>query len=230
MEFMVGCWAIWERRNKAVFEDGEWRADWVVKRARDMLEEIWGVGANTASRRPRVGGGKGGSSKLRVGEQWVRPPDGVHKVNVDAGFVKGEGVGWGAMCRSWSGTIEWAVKEQDKGDVEPKVAEALTIFHGLSAARRMGVKDLIVESDCLNVVEDLKKRRLGRGDIFLIYNDIFSLCSFFYSCSFVFASRNLNSVAHALVHFCPWSVGRRMWLHDVPCYITALAEADLVMH
>ncbi|XP_074300146.1 uncharacterized protein LOC141631362 [Silene latifolia] len=40
VEYMTGCWAIWERRNKAIFEDGEWRADLVVIRVRDLVCEM----------------------------------------------------------------------------------------------------------------------------------------------------------------------------------------------
>ncbi|XP_074290515.1 uncharacterized protein LOC141617231 [Silene latifolia] len=40
VEFMTGCWAIWERRNKAIFEDAELRADLVVQRVRELLWEM----------------------------------------------------------------------------------------------------------------------------------------------------------------------------------------------
>ncbi|XP_074271630.1 uncharacterized protein LOC141595562 [Silene latifolia] len=39
-EFMTICWAIWERRNKALFDDGDWRVESVVTRVREVLWEM----------------------------------------------------------------------------------------------------------------------------------------------------------------------------------------------
>ncbi|XP_074315146.1 uncharacterized protein LOC141651328 [Silene latifolia] len=40
--FMVGCWALWEHRNKVIFEGREVDPNCVVKRVRDVMEEIDG--------------------------------------------------------------------------------------------------------------------------------------------------------------------------------------------
>ncbi|XP_074315550.1 uncharacterized protein LOC141651750 [Silene latifolia] len=176
MNFMMGCWAIWERRNKAVFDDGEWRADWVVRRAKDLFMEMRsasmkGETQGTPGGMLRGGGQMGtdgGGSAAGLEEKWARPREGICKVNVDAGFIKGKGVGWGLVCRGISGMIDWAITIQEQGEIEPKVAEAITVYHGICEARRIGVKDVIIESDCLNVC------------------------------------RKLNSVAHALTHYSPW--------------------------
>ncbi|XP_074293866.1 uncharacterized protein LOC141621046 [Silene latifolia] len=178
-------------------------------------------------------GGGVGQSREAAGmtegerERWSRPRAGVYKVNVDAGLIAGKGVGWGMVCRGSSGAITWAATIQDEGELEPKTAEALAIYHGVQEARRRGEKEVIIESDCLNVVEELNARKQGRSSIHLIYNDILSICNSFESCLVVFVSRKLNSVAHALAHHSPWLLGRREWTIDVPPYIRALAECDL---
>ncbi|KAK9689069.1 hypothetical protein RND81_09G033400 [Saponaria officinalis] len=43
VEFMTGCWAVWEWRNKAVFEGSKMGVEDVVRRARDIMSEIEGM-------------------------------------------------------------------------------------------------------------------------------------------------------------------------------------------
>ncbi|XP_074299194.1 protein FAR1-RELATED SEQUENCE 9-like [Silene latifolia] len=121
-EFMTGCWAIWECRNKAIFEDGMWRADWVVKRTADLLVEM-----KESMEGDRVG--EEGSMVDGLTEQrWSRPEVGLKKFNVDAE------------------TRSMGVKE----------AEAMAILTGLEEVVCCGERRVLVESDCLNVVKDMK--------------------------------------------------------------------------
>ncbi|XP_074267041.1 uncharacterized protein LOC141590340 [Silene latifolia] len=95
---MTGCWAIWERRNKAIFEDGEWNAEMVVRRTRELLLEMMELEGNA----------EGSLGEPRdVG--WKKPEVGLKKINVDAGIFDGIGVGWGAVCRDGDGRVEWSV-------------------------------------------------------------------------------------------------------------------------
>ncbi|XP_074300157.1 uncharacterized protein LOC141631377 [Silene latifolia] len=214
---MVGCWAIWERRNKAIFEDGEWRADWVVNRTRELMGEMmnevegrslrgtgrYGVGIENRVDEVGEGGGRR--------QQWEKPMYGVLKVNVDAGLMRGKGVGWGVVCRNSYGQITCCTAIQEKEERSPKYAEAMAVFHGVQEARSMGARNIIIESDCLEVVENLKMGNEGRSDIHLVYLDIFSICSFFDSVVFSFTRRYFNMVAHSVAHYYPWSLGRRVW-------------------
>ncbi|XP_074289198.1 uncharacterized protein LOC141614345 [Silene latifolia] len=38
--FMTGCWAIWEKRNKALFDQGEWREEEVIRRTHELIWEM----------------------------------------------------------------------------------------------------------------------------------------------------------------------------------------------
>ncbi|XP_074278523.1 uncharacterized protein LOC141602108 [Silene latifolia] len=81
VELMTGCWAIWERRNKAIFEDGDWRADLVVRRVRDLVCKM--AGSRSLTDDGVVCG------VVDDGECWRRPESGVLKVNVDAAVIDG---------------------------------------------------------------------------------------------------------------------------------------------
>ncbi|XP_074265429.1 uncharacterized protein LOC141587860 [Silene latifolia] len=194
---MNGCWAIWERRNKAIFEDGEWRADLVVRRVRDLVCEMAGRGSLDMAREVRgVVEDEGG---------WRRPGGGVPKVNVDAAVMDGVGVGVGldAVCRNDRGEVVWCGVEQGTLVMDPEEEEATAILYGLKEARRMNNHRVILEGDCLNVIQDLQQKRKRRNSIFLIYNDIYVLCNSFDNVTFNWSRRNSNKVAHELAHLRP---------------------------
>ncbi|XP_074313730.1 uncharacterized protein LOC141648922 [Silene latifolia] len=233
--FMTGCWAIWERRNKAIFEDEEWRSGWVIKRVRNLIVEMEGDGEE----RGRMGDeslvlgltGPGEGITTGRGEVvqngWRCPGVGVVKINVDASLLKDIGVGWGLVCRGEDGMAKWTCAIQVQEKWEPEFAEAMAILHGLIEARRAGEQKIIIETDCQRVINAVKSRKRDRSDISLVYEDIFNACIWFDSVSFCFVCRKLNKVAHRLAHFIHWEPGRRVWGVDVPLDITFLIVADL---
>ncbi|XP_074288335.1 uncharacterized protein LOC141613494 [Silene latifolia] len=194
MEFMRACCAIWEKRNKAIFEGEEWRADVVVNRTKELLVDIQQGCAGNGELVADV--------ELCTG--WIKPAEGVKKINVDAGCMEGVGVGWGAVCSDTEGKIEWCGVVRDKRSMAPQEAEAMAILIGFQEARRRENTRVLVENDCLDVVKDSQMRKTGRNEIFLVYDDIFSICSQFEQCSFAFVRRNFNRVAHELAHYAPW--------------------------
>ncbi|XP_074282601.1 uncharacterized protein LOC141607140 [Silene latifolia] len=214
--FMVGCWALWERRNRTLFEEEVWRADLVIQRAREVLWEMSDGAGPLAAPREYVAAG------------WARPERGRVKINVDAGVKEGVGTSWGVVCRGEDGMMLWGATIQARVLYHPTLAEAVAILSGLKEAESRGIRRLIVEGDCEVVIEDLKKRRTGRNDIFLVYYDILKLCRRFDDVSFSFVRRSWNKVAHEYAHVLPWVEGRRSWEGVFPPYIAALADADLV--
>ncbi|XP_074267203.1 uncharacterized protein LOC141590513 [Silene latifolia] len=113
-------------------------------------------------------------------------------------------------------------------EAEAKMAEAEAILVGIKEARRTGCSRIIVEGDCLSVIEELRSRKRGRQDVFLVYDDIFLLCNSFESVVFSFVRRDYNRVAHALAHVNPWSLDRREWSNALPPYIDNIACRDLI--
>ncbi|XP_074297236.1 uncharacterized protein LOC141627940 [Silene latifolia] len=191
---LTGCWAIWEARNRMIFEGRRVCVSEVLCRVRELVEEMEEAGL------PKEGGDV--LEERSSEERWARPEQGYCKVNVDAGRC-GQGVGLGAVCQDGEGGVLWGVTLQQQGPRDPQDLEAEAVFLGLAEARRHGVKKVELESDCLNVIRDLKSRSTGRSDIFQIYDDIHDLCSYFESVKFLFVRRTFNSVAHELAHVRP---------------------------
>ncbi|XP_074267109.1 uncharacterized protein LOC141590414 [Silene latifolia] len=219
--FMTSCWVIWEQRNKLLFDNGKWTSEGVARRVTDVVWEMASMTVGKAEeergRGESTGAGRGG-----------RPSDGMWKINVDAGVKEGLGVGLGAVCRDGDGRVAWAVSVQASGTRCVKMAEAEAILLGLKEAKRVGMRSIIIESDCLNVVADLKKSKKGRSDIFLIYDEILSLVLFFYSVLFTYTRRDCNKLAHLLAHATPWTIGRRFWMDDLPLSFVHAAGQDLI--
>ncbi|XP_074289594.1 uncharacterized protein LOC141614747 [Silene latifolia] len=215
--FMVGCWAKWEARNKLVFEGRSVRNDSIIRRVRDVVDEIWGTREECIKER--------GTAEKEGG--WVRPDKGMVKINIDAGVIEGVGTGWGVVCRDENGEVMWGYTEQGLGEMEPSEAEAEAILSGVKEALKRGCKRAVVESDCQTIIEILRNRKRGRSTLHSIAAEILSLCCQFDFVSWSFVRRQFNSVAHSLGHTRPWFVGRRNWGTVLPPVPRSLVSLDL---
>ncbi|XP_074314098.1 uncharacterized protein LOC141649304 [Silene latifolia] len=174
-KFMVGCWVLWEHRNKVVFDLRETDPQGVIKRALDVLDEIDGGGV--VSGKGREGGENGVVRDRSTG--WMAPREGYVKVNVDAGVKEGEGVSLGVVCRDGSGRVLWGLSCVQEKVWEAQVAEAVAVLEGIKGASRKGHSRIIMESDCLQVIEALKRKSKGRSVLSLVLDDILHACNFF---------------------------------------------------
>ncbi|XP_074314775.1 uncharacterized protein LOC141650469 [Silene latifolia] len=162
-----------------------------------------------ASVRGRDGGERREEREKRAG--WVVPQDGFVKVNVDAGVKEGEGVSLRVVCRDSRGRVLWGVSCVQEQVWEPQVAEAVAVLEGVKEAMRKGHSMVVIESDCLQVIEALKRKYKGRSVLSLVLGDILSASSSFVSVFWSYTSRVNYSVAHALAHVFLRVVGRVLW-------------------
>ncbi|XP_074314293.1 uncharacterized protein LOC141649504 [Silene latifolia] len=99
---------------------------------------------------------------------------------------------------------------------EPLIAEALAVLDGLQEARNRGDRNVMVESDCLQLVDALKEKRKGRSMFSQIIDDILVICNDFQSVLWSHTSRINNCVPHSLAHIMPRVVGRMVWVDVLP--------------
>ncbi|XP_074277477.1 uncharacterized protein LOC141601108 [Silene latifolia] len=147
---------------------------------------------------------------------WAPAPRGFVKVNVDARVKEDEGVSLGLNCRGEMGEVLWGVSIAQDHVWEPHVAEAVAVLEGLKEALRKGFMSVVIESDCLQVVEALKKKLTGRSCFMLVIEEILLLCVSVNSVIWSFSSRVNNIVAHTLVHIYPRTTGRMEWSDTLP--------------
>ncbi|XP_074293878.1 uncharacterized protein LOC141621060 [Silene latifolia] len=147
--------------------------------------------------------GNGGRSKKARDKGWTPPPREYVKVNVDAGVKEGEGVGMGLVCRDEMGRVLWGSSIVQVQSWDPQVAEAAAVLEGVKEALRFGHTRIILESDCLPVIDALKRKAVVRSIFSLVIEDILALCNSFISIIWSFVSRANNCVAHELAHPVP---------------------------
>ncbi|XP_074289389.1 uncharacterized protein LOC141614543 [Silene latifolia] len=225
VRFMIGCWAIWEGRNKKVFEGRESDARLVVRRIWEVEQEL----ERSNEEEEKRGEGSKGRGESRQGERdsWVPTMAGRMKINVDAASKEEVGVGLGIVCRDERGMCLWGVSNRRREHLEPRIAEAVALLEGLKEARERSYRNIVMESDCCQLIEDIKSSKEGRNEYFLVLDDIRSLCNAFDSIVWSFVRRTSNFVAHLLAHYEPNVIGRRVWTFELPPPAATTLLADL---
>ncbi|XP_074315177.1 uncharacterized protein LOC141651359 [Silene latifolia] len=126
------------------------------------------------------------------------------------------------VCMDEGGGVLWGGAVVREQYWEPYFAEAVAVLDGLQAARNRGHQQVVVKSDCLQVIDTPKERRQGRSIFSQIIDDIFELCTEFFSVLWSHASRVNNCVAHALAQITPRVVGSSFWLDVLPPNLQSL--------
>ncbi|XP_074276261.1 uncharacterized protein LOC141600011 [Silene latifolia] len=140
---MLGCWAIWEARNKWVFEGRRVDVQVVIRRVDELtneLEEVEDVGMGCVQAAQGRGGGEGNRVGGRLEEDWMR-------ITCNAGVKEGWGLGLGVACKDAEGGEVWAMAERRRELVEVAEAEVEAILEGVKKAARRGHRRIVVESD-----------------------------------------------------------------------------------
>ncbi|XP_021769837.1 uncharacterized protein LOC110734082 [Chenopodium quinoa] len=159
--------------------------------------------------------------------RW-KPPSGSRvKVNVDAGVWEGLGSSVGAVVRRADGSacaaMTWMVDDR----WAPNIAEAKALLFGLQMPVDLGYKDVVMESDCLGLINAVSSRERGSSTFHLILDDVYHVSSLFESIRWSFVRREGNRVAHELAHCMPWAIGKQVWSSTFPECIVALLNSDL---
>ncbi|XP_074321457.1 uncharacterized protein LOC141657967 [Silene latifolia] len=224
-KLMVGCWAIWEHRNKVIFDNAAVAPEDVVRRAKDVIHEGAGIGNG----RPNGGGHERGGDQREEETGWRPAQEGFVKINVDAGVKEGEGVSTGVVCRDTHGHVIWGVSIGRDQCWEVPFAEATAIMDGLEEAAVRGIRKVEVESDCLSVIEAIRGKQLGRSMFHQLLNDIVMFSSNFESVVWSYASRVNNCVAHGLAHIVPRVVGKVVWEDGLPPSVNTAVAFDRLL-
>ncbi|XBJ07832.1 hypothetical protein VPH35_013286 [Triticum aestivum] len=144
----------------------------------------------------------------RINKQW--DVDAVFHADALQGAV-------GAALRDYKGGFIAASNERLEHVVDAGTAEAYALRHGILLAQQMGISKLIVELDCLEVINTMN-RGFTASCAAAIYSDSLVLTIGYTSVSFVHCPRETNSVAHVLarqvVSALPW-----VWIDEPPAFI-----------
>ncbi|KAM6573212.1 hypothetical protein CsatA_017292 [Cannabis sativa] len=202
------CWAIWGARNDKVWQNKMSTASFIVAFAGSYLEQ-WksAQSSNLESSQTGLVAGDGV-------ESWCAPQRNQVKVNVDASlFGVDQSYGIGMVARDDHGFFLEGVTKKFSGVVRPEIAEAISFREALSWIKNQRWNQVVVETDCLIVVQALRTSCEMRSLFGLIIKECKLLLAELRNVSFHFVKRSANVVAHAfarastLYSGCTFSMG-----------------------
>ncbi|XP_021749902.1 uncharacterized protein LOC110715621 [Chenopodium quinoa] len=128
--------------------------------------------------------------------RWQPPNEGWVKLNVDGG-----------------GEVQFAAARVTEDRWQPLIAEAKALFFGLQTVVNTGFQRVVVESDCLGLINAIVSQDVERSDFYLILDDIYHMSGFLESVSWSFVRRE----------------GSKVWLSNFPSCIVNSLKFDLPM-
>ena len=96
------------------------------------------------------------------------------------------------------------------------------MFTNLKLALEQGWQDVIMESDCLKVIEDMWNNTSVSSELGVIYQNIHNVLRNFRSCSFSFVRREANLIAHILARRVQWFQDEVVWVNQPLLFLSGL--------
>lgn len=140
-------WSIWKERNLAVFEKKRPDPVATIKRANLLIDDYFSFWKGQ-SRVPPSQGLQPMASKV-----WRPPPKGMLKLNSDASFNSTRLIAnAGIIIQNEKGEVCMGLTKVFLA-TSPLVAEALSMRESMIFAKSLGIKNIIFESDCQELVK-----------------------------------------------------------------------------
>lgn len=83
------------------------------------------------------------------------------------------------------------------------MAGAKVILFRLKEGREMGMRRVVLETDCLDLIQTLREGSKGCSSMAMVLYNVLEFISHFDVVRWSFVKRSGNSVAHNLAHFQP---------------------------
>ena len=160
--------------------------------------------------------------------KWEPPPENVICLNTDAAIKQiGAKASWGVVARCMEGKLRgaWAGCEDRRGI--PIVEEARAIRHALVLAKQNGWRNIIIQTDCKRIVDQIRDGKLNDHLAGAVLFDIIALSKDFSSCLFSFVKREGNNVTHQLAKFALKLVSEIAWKESFPSWLSSIAKMDV---
>jgi ribonuclease HI len=106
---------------------------------------------------------------VRVSPCWMKPPEGIIKINFDAAINKNTGlVGLGVIARDCMGNLLGAKRLSKSMLIDAQTAELMAASYAVSFSSKVGFFNVFFEGDALNVIREVNSNppHLSRSDHF----------------------------------------------------------------
>lgn len=187
------CWSIWRARNDLVWNRKRWSAMKIVAKAWEYLSQ-WN-GAQARNYKVPLQPMLAGDGAI----YWAKPKTDVVKITVDAATFSDQGTcGIGIISRDHDGSLLGAKSKQYAEVLNPSMVEAMAIKEALSWAKDRQWSSVILESDCLLVVQLIRSATPMKSRFGQVIEDCRRLRSGFNNFELYFIKRSANMSAHEL--------------------------------
>ncbi|XP_021859944.2 uncharacterized protein [Spinacia oleracea] len=217
---MAIAWAVWFLRNKYV-HDNERGNPGIVTAGFLRLVSDYRLYARKVFTPPT------GMGNTLSATNWIPPPIGLVKINVDANVIDGVRVGLGGVIRNHEGKLLVGGTKRVDAAWGVEMDEAAAVRYGLQLARRLGYNMVWLESDALCVVNAVDSNQEGMSPLFTLLDDIRKLAKCFSTFVISHVKMAGNTVAHLVARWDTKDSNELVCMNSFPQSITTLAELDL---
>jgi ribonuclease HI len=168
------------------------------------------------------------TTKVRVGR--IKPPENSLMLNVDASYNKDRSTGsTGAVIRDSNGHFIAADAKYFEHVLDAPMAEALAHREGLGLASQVGCNRLMVQTDCMEVVETMKQQGMSATASGPIYEECVQVWQDFASISIDRVHREANTVAHDIAREAMVSKSSCSWVDEPSSIILEALVNDVTL-
>ena len=217
---LITMWAIWWARRKAIHDDEFQSPLSMMSFVSRYLEDLE-IATKRAPTRPS-------QPVIQRSRRWIPPGEEAMKINVDGAISRQGGTGASAdVCRDKEGNYLGSSVVVFEGLIDTPSLEAQACNEALALAQDLLLTHVIIASDCMQVVSDIKGVASSSSYAFVI-QEIKARVIDFVGVKFRFEGRETNFEAHALVKAASsLPTGRHLWLGNPPdiiCIPPALVD------
>ncbi|XP_042973060.1 uncharacterized protein LOC122304862 [Carya illinoinensis] len=198
-KFVAIMWGLWYRRNKRIYENISMHINVTVNNALSLQQEYAQVQFFDVS-----------NQKINKVVRWHPPPMDFLKLNIDGATFNDQSIaGIGVVLRDHNGEVVVTCSKVEKEVSSVEFIDAIALLRGLQLCVQWGVPKIMLEIDCLILVNALNANFECLTDFEFILQDIRRLIDGFQEVKVVHVNRLGNLVAHRLA--------RHAWLIDDIC-------------
>ncbi|KAL8093230.1 hypothetical protein AgCh_035211 [Apium graveolens] len=195
-------WGIWFARNRKVWEDKQTPPNVAMEVASKMVDE-W----QKAQQKNQLSSNTPNRSENESQVHWEKPQGGWKKVNVDASVYDGSSsFKIGLVLRDDSGSFIAGLQSCMAGQVSSMEAEVIDVHEALCSIQSLGLGNIAVECDALNVVSAVQKGTVYFSEVGSILDSCRHILRQRSDLKIQHVRRQANSVAHNIAKL-PYLLG-----------------------
>lgn len=204
-------WSIWTSRNNITHDNGRLDPVQSMKLMREALALL---------DLPRE------HARIMPGYGWRPPEDDWMKINTDGSVSMEEHRGGvGGVARSCT-SLHAAWCKPYAGITDPLIAEALAVRDGVLFAKLRGYDKVVVETDCLEIVNLCNSRQVLRAVAAPIIDEIWEHAPSFKSFVIQHVFRSTNFAAHLCAKQASTLEVTECWIDSTPSFLVTCLLAD----